>query len=352
MALYRRDFDFKTLFYVKLIAVFVPFFITIPLAYFGLSYWSLIIGAIVTQFLNAIILTVKSLWKPKWYFRIDLLKDMFSFSVWSLIEAISIWFTMWIDAFIIGSALNAYYLGLYKTSTTLVNALMGLITASVVPVLFSALSRLQNDNERFNTMFFRAQKIVSIFVFPMGVGIYVYSTLATQIILGDKWIEASPVIGIWALTSSMMIVFSHFSSEVFRAKGRPKLSFVAQLLHLVVLVPVCVISAKYGFWPLVYARSLIRLQGILVSFIIMKFVIGISLFKTLKNIFPAALAAVSMGVFGFLLQQIFTGLLWDIVSIVLCSLFYFGLLFLFPSMRSEMFGLLRKFKRERTARVT
>jgi O-antigen/teichoic acid export membrane protein len=351
MALYRRDFDFKTLFYVKLIAVFVPFFITIPLAYMGFSYWSLIIGAIVTQFLNAIILTVKSLWKPKWFFRIDLLKDMFSFSVWSLIEAISIWFTLWVDAFIIGSALNAYYLGLYKTSTTLVNALMGLITASVVPVLFSALSRLQNDSERFNAMFFKAQKIVSIFVFPMGVGVYLYSTLVTQIILGNKWIEAGPVIGIWALTSSMMIVFSHFSSEVYRAKGRPKLSFIGQLLHLVVLVPVCVISAKYGFWPLVYARSLIRLQGLLVSFIIMKFVIGISLFKTLKNIFPTALSAVAMGVFGFLLQQIFTGLLWDIVSIILCSLFYFGLLFIFPSMRSEIFALLRKFKRERTVDV-
>jgi O-antigen/teichoic acid export membrane protein len=352
MALYRRDFNFKTLFYVKLIAVFIPFFITIPLAYIGFSYWSLIIGAIVTQFLNATILTVKSLWKPRWFFKIELLKNMFSFSVWSLIEAISIWFTMWIDAFIIGSALNAYYLGLYKTSTTLVNALMGLITASVVPVLFSALSRLQNDNERFNEMFFKAQKIVSIFVFPMGVGVYLYSTLATQIILGDKWIEAGPVIGIWALTSSMMIVFSHFSSEVYRAKGRPKLSFIAHLLHLVVLVPVCVISAKYGFWPLVYARSLIRLQGLLVGFVIMKFVIGIPMFNTIKNIFPTALSAVAMGVFGFLLQQIFTSLLWDIVSIILCSLFYFRLLFIFPSMRREIFGLFRKFKIECTASFT
>ena len=78
---------------------------------------------------------------------------MLSFSVWSLVEAIAIWLTTWIDAFIIGTVLNDYYLGLYKTSTTMVNSLLALITAATTPILFSALSRLQNDNSQFNKTF-------------------------------------------------------------------------------------------------------------------------------------------------------------------------------------------------------
>jgi len=347
MALYRRDFDFKTLFLVRMVAICIPFAVTIPLAFLGLNYWSLIIGAIFMQLSNAVILTIKSKWKPKLFYDFAILKEMLSFSIWSLIEAISIWFTVWVDVFIIGSSLNQYYLGLYKTSTTMVNALMSLITASTVPVLFSALSRLQNDGSQFNHMFFKSQRFVSILVFPLGVGVYLYSDLATQILLGSQWSEASGVIGIWALTSAIMIVFGHYCSEVYRAKGKPKLSFLAQVLHLVVLVPTCIISSKYGFWPLVYARSWIRMEAILVHFIIMKFAIGIPVLKTFRNVFPTAISAVTMGVLGYLLQQISEGIVWSFASIIISALFYFGLLYLFPNMRKEIRGIGKRFMPKR-----
>lgn len=344
MALYRRDFDFKTLFLVKMVSVCIPFLVTIPLALLGLKYWALIIGSIFIQLSNAVILTVKSKWKPYLFYNVEILKEMLSFSIWSLIEAISIWFTLWIDVFIISNSLNQYYLGIYKTSTMMVNALMSLITASVVPVLFSALSRLQSDNEEFNNMYFLVQKFVSIFVFPLGIGIYIYSDLATKIILGNKWAEASGVIGVWALTSAIMIVFGHFCSEVYRAKGKPKLSFLAQILHLVVLIPVCIVSSKYGFWSLVYTRAWIRMEFVLVHFIIMKYLIGISMKKTLINVMPTAISAFAMGVLGYFLQQINKNVLWSFVSIIICSIFYFGVLYLFPNMREEMKGLVKKFR--------
>lgn len=344
MALYRRDFDFKTLFLVRIVSVCVPFVVTIPLAFLGFSYWALIIGSIIIQLSNAVIMTIKSKWKPHLFYKIEILKEMMSFSIWSLIESISIWFTTWVDIFIIGSALSQYHLGVYKTSTSMVNILMSLITASVVPVLFSALSRLQNDTEVFKKMYFKSQRLVSIFVFPMGIGVYLYSDLATRILLGSKWNEASGVIGIWALTSAIMIVFGSFCSEVYRAKGRPKLSFLAQLLHLIVLVPVCVVSSRYGFWTLVYVRSWIRMEFVLVHFIIMKYAIGIPVRKTINNIKPTAISSIAMGILGYLLKQINHGTLWSIVSIIICILFYFAVLYLFPSIRKEINGVLKKLK--------
>jgi PST family polysaccharide transporter len=344
MALYRRNFDFKTLFMVRIISICIPFFVTIPLAFLGFSYWALIIGTLCGQLSNAIILTVKSEWKPKLFYRITILKEMLSFSIWSLIEAISIWFTSWIDTLIIASVLTTYYLGLYKTSTVMVAALMGIITSAIAPVLFSALSRLQNDKEHFNNMFFKTQRVVSILIFPLGVGVYLYSDLATQIILGSQWSEASGVIAHWALTSAIMIVFGNFCSEVYRAKGLPKLSFLAQVLHLIVLVPVCIYSSKFGFWALVYARAWIRLQFVLVHFVIMKLAIGIPVSRIIRNVLPSGVSAIIMGFAGFFLQQLYDGIAWSFLSILMCVLLYFLLLYLFPSMRVEMKGVLKKFK--------
>ncbi|WP_027639082.1 lipopolysaccharide biosynthesis protein [Clostridium cadaveris] len=336
MALYRREFNFKTLFLVRLVSICMPFIVTIPLAFQGFGYWSLIIGSIAMQLSNAIILTIKSKWKPNMFYRFCILKEMLSFSIWSLIEAISIWLTGWIDMFIIGSYLSQYYLGIYKTSISMVNTIMALITASIIPVLFSTLCRLQNNTEEFNKMYFSIQRIVSIFVFPLGIGIYLYREIATKILLGDSWNEASGIIGIWALTSSIIIVLSNLNSEVYRAKGKPKLSFFSQVLHLVFLIPICIISAKSGFWVLVYFRALSRLQAIVVDFFIMKRIIKFPIEKTFKNIMPTAFSTIAMGIFGFLLKQVSNNIMWSFISIILCSIFYFLVLYLFPSMRSEM----------------
>lgn len=326
MALYRRDFDFKTLFLIRIIAICIPFVVTMPLALFGWSYWSLIIGTLCGALVNAVILTVKSWWKPQLFYSFSILKEMISFSVWSLIEAISIWLTGWIDIFIIGSVLSTYYLGLYRTSLAMVGGILGIVTAATTPILFAALSRLQNDDNAFQIMFFRMQKIVAYCVLPLGVGIYLYSDVATRILLGSQWQEASEIIGIWALTSVIMIVLGYYSSEVYRAKGKPRLSFLAQVLHLIVLVPTCIISLKYGFWVLVCARALIRLQFVLVHLIIMKYAIKFPIGKMFTNIKKPVLFTLLMGGVALGLQYISAEFIWSLVSIGICMVVYFGLI--------------------------
>ncbi|MEK3683106.1 lipopolysaccharide biosynthesis protein [Paenibacillus sp. FSL R10-2736] len=335
MALYKRDFNFRILFKVRMVAILIPLLVSIPLALLGFSFWSLIIGTITMQILNSIILTIRSNWKPKLYFELTVLKEMLSFSVWSLMESISIWLTTWIDVFIIGSLVSQYYLGIYKNSLSIVNALMALITSSVVPVLFSVLSRLQNDDKQFFEVFLKVQKIVAILILPIGTVVYLYSDYITLVLLGDKWIEAEDIIGNWALTSAIMVVLSNLCSEVYRAKGKPKLSLFAQLSHLIVLIPVCLISSHYGFWTLVYARSWIRLELVVVNMFLMRFVIGFPVLKIFKNIIPPIVAAIIMFAFNFFLEGLFVGFAGKTISILICFLIYFVSLSLFPSVRSD-----------------
>lgn len=345
MALYKREFNFKTLFLVRIISVGVPFVVTIPLAILGYSYWALIVGTICGQLSNAIILTVKSKWKPTLFYRFAILREMLSFSLWSLIETISIWLTLWADSIIIASTFNSYYLGLYRVSTSMVNSLLGIITAATTAVLFSTLSRLQNDDGEFNRIFLKIQKMVAILIFPLGVGVFLYSDLAMHILLGSQWEEASGVIGAWALAHTVAIVFGYYCSEVYRAKGRPKLSFLVQVLYMIVLIPTCIISSKFGFWPFVYARSATVIVFALVHLLVMKFAIGIPISKIIKNVYPIAVSAMAMGVIGYYLQQISEGVMWSIISIVMCSIIYMGLLLCFQNTRREIYHWLKRIAR-------
>lgn len=344
MAIYRRNFDFKTLFLVRVIGICIPFVITIPLALIGYSYGALIIGNIFGAFVNAIILTIKSPWKPKFIYKISTLKQMITFSIWSLMESISIWLTTWADTFIISSLLSSYYLGIYKTSLTAVNSIFVIVTAATAPILFSALSRVQDDDLEFNKIFFTMQKYVAYLVLPMAIGIFVYSDVVVKVLLGEQWKEANHVIGIWGLISGIVIVLANYSSEVYRSKGRPKLSFISQVLHLIVLVPVCIISAKYGFTVLVNARALIRIEAIFVNMIIMQFIVGIPVKIMFKNISIPLLASILMGILGFLLKSVSDTLIWQFICILGCAIFYFITLIMFNSTRRDIAVIIKKTK--------
>lgn len=318
----KRDFKYKDLFLVRVVSIVIPFISTLPLAFLGFGYWALIIGTIAGGISNAIVLFLKCSYRPSFYYDFEILKKMISFSMWSLIEAISIWLTAWIDVFVIGQLLDSNYLGLYKNSINTVNSILSIVTVSTTSIIFSSLSRLQNNQEEFKKMFFLSQKLMSILILPMGVGIYIYSDLVTEILLGKQWISASEIIGIWAITSAIKVVLGDYCSEVFRAKGKPKLSFLAQVLHLLVLVPVCILSIKHGFITLVYSRSWIRMQLVIVQWIIMIYIIKIPILKSFRNIYTAIIGSILMGILAMILKRFNYGYLWNFTSIVACIMFY------------------------------
>lgn len=335
MARFKRAFDFKTLFVARIGGTLIPLLVTLPAAIILRNYWAIIIGNLAVHIFNAVVLTVKSKWKPKFEYSFALFKQMLSFSAWTLVESISIWLTSYIDIFIVGSCLSDFYLGLYKTSMTTVNSYMGIITAAVTPVLFSALSRSQNNEDEFKETYYRFQRMTAVFVFPMGIGMLLFSELVTLILLGNQWLEAAPFVGLWALTSAITIIFSHFASEVYRSKGNPKISFVAQVIHLCVLVPVLLISVERGFEVLYISRALVRL--IVTAPFFMHFMYKFYVHKVFINVVPSLFSSIVMGAVGYFLKQINTAIWWQFVVILICIVIYFAvLLTMFPKFRREL----------------
>lgn len=342
LALYKRDLNFKTLFKVRIAGILVPILVTIPLALLFRSYWALVIGTIATNLVNAIVLTAYSMWKPRLYYSFVKLKEMLSFSIWSVIEAISIWMTNYLDIFIIGIFLNEYYLGIYKTSMTTVGQITSLITAATTPILFSVLSRLQNDRAQFKEMFFKFQKLVGMLVIPLGVGILCYRDLITEILLGNQWLEAANFIGLWGLSSAITIVLSHYCSEVYRSLGRPKLSVLAQILHIIVLCPAMLIATKYDWETIYITRAAIRLEAVVVNLVIMYYFVKLSPLQMLSNIFPSVVSSVFMGVAGVALLSLGASIWWQLTSIVICVAVYFFAISRFKIERQLLYSFMKQ----------
>lgn len=333
MALFKRDFDFKTLFKVRIVGITIPLIVTIPLAIWLRSYWALVFGTIAQNFANAVLLTIYSKWKLRLYYSVHKFMEMFSFTVWSLFESVSIWLTGYVDIFIVGYFLSKYYLGLYTTSITTVTQIMGLIHSMTIPVLFSTLSRLQNDETEFQRMFYKFSKVVSIFLVPIGASIFCFSQLITFFLLGKQWHEAEGFIGLWGLMSTITILLAQFSSEVYRSKGMPKLSVLVQWLHIIVLCPVVLVTVHCDFETLYLVRSLLRGELIIANLLVMFVFLRFSPIKMIRNILPSLIAAICLIVVAKIILGLGEGIIWQLICMFVVFIVYIGVVMLFKEER-------------------
>lgn len=346
MSLMKRDFDFKTLFWLRLVSILIPIFVTIPLAFWLRSYWALVLGNLVANIANALFLFFKSSWRPRFYFNFVVLHSMFSFCVWSLLDSLMGWATSYVDIFFVGKILNSYYLGLYQTTISLVGQIVALITAIVLPVLLPALSRLQDDIPEMRYTLLKFQKITGIVLIPLGVGIFFFQDLITNIMLGQQWTEAAGFIGLWGLMEAITVVFARFCSPVYSSIGKPRIAFWVQFIHFIVLIPSIIIAGQYGFKPLYITRSLIRIEGILVNMIAVYIMIKQSPWKMITNVAPEFICSTIMAIVAYLLLSFSDGTLESFVWLLLCIVVYLGTLyFFFPKERCNIDSLLQTVKK-------
>ena len=129
----------------------------------------------------------------------------------------------------------------------------------------------------------------------------------------------------------------NFCSTYYRSKGKPKISLIAQILYLYVLIPALALSVRVSFRALYLVRSFATFFAIVLAFVIMRILFKFKIYETIGNLVPIILSTLVMGAVALGLQQFDGSIVWQFVSIFICIIVYFAtLLCLFPKMRMEL----------------
>ena len=340
MALFHRSLDFKSLMPVRLASALLNFGSTLALALMGFGYWSLIVGTLAANVGNAVGLTLLSEWKPRLFYSFDLLKAMFSFSGWTLLESFTIWLSTWAGTFIVGQFLGATELGYYKTPITFVSGCFNIITNATTPILFSSLSRLQFDREEYVAYLRRFQFVVALFLVPLSAGIFIFREPLVALLLGDQWGKSTLMFGLYGLVQGPMIILSYYSSEMYRSLGRPRVSTLVQIVFLFLMTPLMAVAAKQGFDAVVWAEAISRLILIVINQIVPYFVVNISFGKTIRALKEPIVCTLVMCAFAWLTYGLVAGSCVGIVlDIVGCIVVYFVVCLALPKSRSVLLKL-------------
>ena len=340
LAIFHRTLDFRSLMPVRLGSALLTFTVTLVLAFAGMSYWSLILGTLAGNVLNAVALTLKSEWKPRLFYSFDLLKAMFSFSGWTLLESFAVWLTVWSGTFIVGNMLSASDLGLYKTPMTFVSGCFAIVVNATTPILFSSLSRLRLAHEEYLSYFYRFQYAVGVFLIPLSLGIFMFRGPLVLLLLGDQWSASTLMFGLYGLVQGPMVLFSYYSSEMYRSLGKPRVSTLVQVVFMMLMIPVMIAAACHGFEAVVFADAGTRIMLIVINQVVTWYVVGASFAKMMVSLKEPILASGIMGIFCMLSYGVAQRLggLGFAIDIVLCIVVYFVACMIMPKSRDFLLG--------------
>ena len=243
-ALLQKEMGFRKLFWVRFASVSLPGIASIPLAWLGLGYWSLVAGTLVGQVLQVVMLWRLSLWRPHWGFRVPVAKEMGRFGAWVGLSGLMAWIYAWMDALIVGMYLGNHDLGLYRTGNQLSIMIFALIFGPVTPVFYSQLSKMATNCNSLPAAAYLVMRLISLISFPVAFLMLSLSKFIEQIVLGEEWIGVGHVVGVMALTHGISYITS-MNGEVYRAAGRPNIETI------VMAIPIPIYAAVYvGLAPL------------------------------------------------------------------------------------------------------
>lgn len=320
-----RNFHFKKLFFVSLIAGLISGVVGIYLAFSGYGVWALVWQQIASSIITAIILQILVKWVPKCLFSLDHAKSLFSFG-WKILVA-GIFYkicdsirNLTIGVFYTKDAL-AYYNKGWEYPEYLSSALDGTVSS----VLFPAYSRFQDDNETLKMMLRKAMSANAFITFPAMFGLASIAESFVLLLLTEKWMPCVIFFQIFCIYFSLQPI-SSANLAAIKAVGRSDILLRLEIIKNVIAYICLFATLPFGVVPIAIGMVLMKICAIIINVYPNKRLLNYSFIELIKDIVPFILLSGVMA--GIIYCVSFIGLspiLTICIQIPLGILIYFGL---------------------------
>jgi len=293
ITLFQRNLEFKPLFFGRLCTTIIPSIMQVILAYIGLSFWSLTLGALTGNVLQTFTLWLLNSWRPRIKFDFIMLKSLISYGKWVTVEFFLGWLIHSIDEIILGAFLGLDILGIYRTGKNLVSMVFEVTFGALPIVMFTAFSRMQNSIEDLKRTYNFTLKFHAIFVIPLGIILLFISPSITEILFNNRWTEIEKVLAILGLSISVSYLFSP-NPAIYRAIGRADLQVVIILSQILFSIPLLLFLVNFGLIFFLFGQLGIQIISIPFHLFFMKKYIDQDYFSLLRELKLIIIASIFM----------------------------------------------------------
>ncbi|HEV7301961.1 MAG TPA: lipopolysaccharide biosynthesis protein [Tepidisphaeraceae bacterium] len=242
-ALLTRQMRYKVQAIVTVIAMLTSSVASIAAAYYGYGYWALVVGYVLQAVVMTIGLWIASGWIPGLPSRSCNVRPMLKYGVNFAAFGFVNQFARSTDSILIGKYAGATEVGLYTKAYQLVLMPILQINTPLTRVAMPALSRLQDEPERYRAFYVKAVGLATFFGMPVVAFLFVAADAAIELMLGSQWGGAVPLFRILG-PAAFFGTFNIATGWVYASLGHTDRQFRWGLITSTVTVIAFVIGLK------------------------------------------------------------------------------------------------------------
>ena len=290
MAKITRDLELKKTFHATLVSVFASGAAGIVLAYMGAGIWALVVQQLLYQLVNCVALDAQIDWRPRLCFSFNRASRLFRFG-WKLLAA-GIINTVYksLSSLIIGKQFSQYDLGLVSQGEKYPQAIGNMIDGAIQPVMFSAVSRVQESLGSVKELTKRALKTSSFLVIPIMGMVALVAESFVLVFLGEQWLPAVPFLQMYCFIYALYPIQTS-NLQVANGLGRSDVYLKIEIVKKIYGVIIIVVAAFVleNVYAVVIGLMLSSLISVFVNSIPSSRFVGYGIIEQFRDIVPSVL---------------------------------------------------------------
>jgi PST family polysaccharide transporter len=177
-----------------------------------------------------------------------------------------------------------------------------MIFGPITPVLYSNLSRMNQDNKKIGDVAEMMVKALTFIAVPIGIVVFSVAGPIGDSIFGSEWQGIGAVIGIMALMHGFSWVVG-MNGEFYRAMGKPSYETIVTATTLLIYLGVYLYSIRYGFDVFLWARLGLALGALVIHLFVMRKVLKVRVWAPLGYVLMISMVC---GLAALLVKKLFT----------------------------------------------
>jgi len=270
---FKKELEFNKEFIYQLTGTLADFIVAISAVLILRNVWALVLGLLAGNITRCFVSYLIHPYKPRLYFALEKVKELFGFGKWILGSSILIFLLGQGDDIFVGKLLGATMLGFYQLAYRISNMPATEITHVISQVTFPAYSKLQDDLPKLRESYLKVLQVTAFLSFPVAGLIFILAPDFTRIFLGEKWMPMVLAMQVLCILGALRSIAAA-SGPIFLALGRPdfetKIS-VAELALLAILI--YPLTTKWGITGTAISISIVSCSFI---FIVLSIVIKLT----------------------------------------------------------------------------
>jgi O-antigen/teichoic acid export membrane protein len=324
---FRKQLNFTQEFKYQVLTKLSGFCVTIPLAWLWHNYWALLIGMCANALTSLMLSYLLQSYRPQ--ISLQASKDLFKFCSWLVFNNAFRFVNNHSQRFILAKITTPHELGIYTVSNEIGMLTSTEIIAPINRAAYPGYAKLAEQKQQLKITYLKTLSHITLLAIPCALGIVAIAPVIVPVMLGEKWLDAIPLIQLMAIASALDALQTN-SQYIYLALAKQKITSKLLILNSVIFLP-------FLFYLTIQHGAIGTANAILITSIIMTpinfFKIGqllsIKIIDFIKIIYRPLLSSIGMLIIirGFITSsELHENTILSLIVILLIGVITFHLL--------------------------